>query len=345
MRSSKGVVFGIAAVSAVASGARPAQADSRSVAEALFRDGTQLLGANRIDEACPKLAESQKLDPALGTLFYLAVCHEQQGLTATAWSEFTSATEWAERTNQPERIAFGRKHLQDLNEKLSTVVLQAESAFGLELRLDDGLLSTAAIGTPLPLDPGRHVIVASAPGHQPWQTTVNVESTGQALSVTIPALTAVTLAPKEKTKPLEADSEPPLSGQISEATQAPAAPHSPTNVLLWTAASVTGASAVLGTVFGIMTFGARDRAISECPGNVCGPGGFDDIDRARSFATVSTVSFGVGLAAAIATGYLWLRGDGVSNHSTSATTSGPSIFVSPSGSQKQASITLTARIP
>ena len=37
-------------------------------ADALFKEGRALLDAKKFDEACPKLAESQRLDPGAGTL-------------------------------------------------------------------------------------------------------------------------------------------------------------------------------------------------------------------------------------------------------------------------------------
>jgi len=46
------------------------------LADALFRQGRELLEQERFAEACVKLAESQRLDPKLATLMYLADCHE-----------------------------------------------------------------------------------------------------------------------------------------------------------------------------------------------------------------------------------------------------------------------------
>ena len=56
----------------------------RAIAEALFRDGKALIAAERINDACAKFQESERLDPALGTLLHLATCYAQVGKTASA---------------------------------------------------------------------------------------------------------------------------------------------------------------------------------------------------------------------------------------------------------------------
>jgi hypothetical protein len=93
-------------------------------------------------------------------------------------------------------------------------------------------------------------------------------------------------------------------------------------------------------VFGALAFGARDTAQSDCPNNRCVPGGLAEIDRARTYATVSTVGFGAGIAAAAATAYFWIRGQAGTIPRTSG--SGP-VTVVPGVGAHEASLSLLGR--
>src|SRR6478609_5986805 len=65
-----------------------ASAANTSAAEALFSEARGLLERGNFSEACAKFEESERLDPGMGTEFYLAKCWEQVGKTASAWAMF-----------------------------------------------------------------------------------------------------------------------------------------------------------------------------------------------------------------------------------------------------------------
>src|SRR5829696_5855787 len=88
-------------------------------AEALFTEGRRLLAERRYAEACAKLAESQRLDPAIGTLLNLADCHEKNGQTASAWARFREAAEAARRAGDATREKVAARRASALDEKLS----------------------------------------------------------------------------------------------------------------------------------------------------------------------------------------------------------------------------------
>lgn len=167
-----------------------AQSDA-AMAESLFREGKRLMGENKPAEACPKFAESFRLDAGLGTLLNLAACHEAEGKLASAWAKFTEAETRARREGDNARAEFAAAHGRALEPRLSRLVIvlaPGASTEGLDIAIDDRHLSSAAFGLPMPVDPGTHHVTATAPGKKPWTSDIATPAEGQSAAVTIPVL-------------------------------------------------------------------------------------------------------------------------------------------------------------
>src|SRR5438067_2494545 len=80
-----------------------------AAAESLFFAARTLMNENKFAEACPKLEESLRLDPGLGTQFNLADCNEHIGKITTAWAGFLEVAALAKAANQPDRDKLARK--------------------------------------------------------------------------------------------------------------------------------------------------------------------------------------------------------------------------------------------
>src|SRR5512142_799528 len=61
-----------------------AQPRDPAAADRLFKEGREAFDKGDYATACPKFAESQKADPAPGTILNLALCEERQGKVANA---------------------------------------------------------------------------------------------------------------------------------------------------------------------------------------------------------------------------------------------------------------------
>jgi hypothetical protein len=161
----------------------------RLSAEALFSEGLRLMQANDYAAACPKLSASYRLDPGIGTLLYLADCYESQGKTASAWITFREAVFLARKAGDAEREQAALEHADALRPKLTSLQLQmAKPPAGLTLILDDHTLAAEVLNVPLPVDPGVHQLVATAPNAVPWSQSFTIEPTASVIPLTIPPL-------------------------------------------------------------------------------------------------------------------------------------------------------------
>ncbi len=88
------------------------------------------------------------------------------------------------------RATLAQQFLAELEPSLSKLTIQTSSApeLGLRVSLDSEALNEAKLGIEFPVDPGEHVLEATAPGHSPWSTRFFVPSS-MSTQIQIPALT------------------------------------------------------------------------------------------------------------------------------------------------------------
>lgn len=176
---------------------RHAAADPATAAAA-FKQADDLRKQGKWADACPLFEASYNADPQLGVLLHLADCHEHVGRTATAWAEFNDAVGLAHAKNDP-REAAARKRADALTPKLAKLRIAAPKTVVSGLVVRRGTVDiTALVGGEIPLDPGEHEIVASAPGFSEWRQKVTVQP-GAVTDLQIPALEKVVVKPVETT--------------------------------------------------------------------------------------------------------------------------------------------------
>ncbi len=265
----------------------------RVLANALFDEARKLMAEGRFDEACPKFAESQRLQPGGGTLLNLGVCHEKQGKTATAWGELKAALAMARRDGRADREALALERIAAIEPTLSYLTLRVRDEArvpGLVVKLDGVTVAAPSWGTAQPVDPGAHEVEGAAPGRETFTLKLSVAPTGQRALVEIPELRALEIAPG-------AESRIELSGH-----------H--------VASIVSGSIGVVGIAFGI-GFGvaASDQWSSSdaaCPTpTTCTPTGAEAALDAGRQADVATVAFVVGGAGLGLGAILWAIGPSV----------------------------------
>jgi tetratricopeptide (TPR) repeat protein len=268
-----------------------AQSGDPAAAEALFAAGRAAFDSGDYDSACAKFAESQRLDPAAGTLINLAACNERRGRLASAWENWREALSMLR--SDDERLPGVERRKADLEARLPRLdvrVAQGAPA-GVEVSRDGVALGPAALGLPLPIDPGPHRIEVTAPGRVPRVYEVEaVEGRVTELVVQAgdPFLT-----------PQPAATAPP--------TEAP--PKKDGNDTLrfvgYAVAGVGLVSVGTGAVTGLLALDRKNTIEETCEKNgesyACPPDGVDAANSGETLATVSTITTIAGLAL-VATG-------------------------------------------
>ncbi|HEY8038147.1 MAG TPA: hypothetical protein VIF15_00060 [Polyangiaceae bacterium] len=287
-------------------GNQPSATDARALAETLFFTARGLMEAGRYAEACGKLSESYRLDPASGTLLNLAVCNQKIGKIASAWGEFRDAQAEARRMNRPDREQLATQNIAAIEPELPFLAIKVPAAVrsipGLEITRNGVPLQSGAWDTELPVDPGQVEIVERAPLYKPKTLHVTVANKEHA---------SLEAAPLELA-PVERPPEPFWTGRRTWGV-----------VLVGAGVLAAGA----GTFFGLDSINSRKNSDSSCPTmdgeRRCTQQGVDDMNKARTSAWISDIGFGVAVVG-VGLGTYFLFTGGSSHEQAAAPTIGSS---------------------
>lgn len=270
----------------------PAWSDVRDPAgaEALFRQARELVKQGDFKTACPKFAESQRLDPGVGTLLNLAQCEEKTGKIASAWQHYQEAIDQLAATDPRHGLATtSAKAISARVPKLS-IRLAPSAAAETKVSRDGVLLGAASLGTALPVDPGKHVVTVSAPGRSQgrFEATLGEGETKQI------EVEAGEIADTSTHAPVQLGGTPRAISPVSD--DGPLRDGTSSQKMIGFALGGIGVVGLgLGTYFALRANSKNDEALQHCSDTTCrDQAGIDLTNESRSAGKISIASFVVG---------------------------------------------------
>jgi hypothetical protein len=207
-----------------ASTAGAASPEDRAAARRHSSQAEKLKKRGQLAEACQELEQVERLDPKLPTLIELAECTEQLGKLVEAQAWWALARDRAKRDEKPQSKAKAEARLVATQKRVARLTLQlaANAPAGVQVLSDDAVLDATSLGSAQPMNPGEHVIVVKAAGHDDAKYSVKLaDGDNQTLAIAAGPATAA-----------RAPSAPaPAAPVVPAAPPAPTVVAAPTNVM------------------------------------------------------------------------------------------------------------------
>lgn len=284
--------------------ARADEASAQDIAQArqLGQQAQAAYDAQNFAEAEKLFAAAQKLYPVAPTLTLgLARSQTKLGKFVAAQEGYNRIVrEWSQVPNPSpafkDALEAAKAELPPVSAKLASVVITVEGPPSPVVAIDGQNVPVAALGLRRPVDPGTHVVKASADGWTSAETTFKVESAANAEA-------KLTLQ-KNPDAPVAASGTIPDGGNAASAG-ADGHRGKTNRTLALVAFGVGGAGLVMGAVTGILAIGKHGDLSDSCPNGTCSADRRDDVDSYKTMGTLSTVGFIVAGVGAAAGAVLW----------------------------------------
>jgi hypothetical protein len=240
--------------------------------------------------ACARFEESQRLDPAAGTLMNWAECLSRQGKPASARLKWREALDALAPNDDRRTAAQQRLTALDAVVPRLEIRLDTNAPAGTSVARDGVAVDPLTLGLAMPVDPGPHRIEVSASGHMRSEIVLTLAE-GEHRTVTVGA-------------------GPPIVVASERVTDDASEPHHGVPAGAWIAGGIGAASLLTGATFGILAIVAKGQMQDDCSkvsGQLlCRPQGLDAAHRGETYATIANVTVPLGLFGLGLGGYiLW----------------------------------------
>lgn len=308
----------VAGLMLIAPPARAQPTDSVAAAEQLFEQARALFDQGKFAEACPRFGASYKLDAALGTLLNMATCYEMLGQVASAWGYYREVVIRATKAGEQSRIDIARARIAALEPRLPKLTIAApKQAFpGLNVTRDDAPIDVAVLGADMYVDPGEHVVTASATGAKPFTTKITlVEGESKTVEIVLEA----------------APNQPQPTGPVTTIVREELDPGKSRRMFGLTIAGAGAVALITGVSFGFAARASWNEAFDEdlCDRMTreCTPEGQDLTRTARTRALVANIVGGTGIAMLAAGVILYVTAPGRTDVAVTPTSGGATVSV------------------
>lgn len=291
------VACAAALTTAPAARAEPSLSD-RETARSLMEDGDGKRDKGDLDGALKSYKAADAIMHVPTTGLEVARVQAQLGRLLEARETLSRVSRIPVKPNEPAPFAAARKAAEQLSDELAAripaitfAVRGVDPGTPPRITVDGEVIPPAAIQAPRKVNPGRHVVAASAGA---------VEKTEE-----------VTLAEGE-TKGVSFDLSPPAAPAESGEADGTAQGGGPGKALAIGGFALGAVGVGVGSVTGLMHLSKVGDVKKDCVGDVCPPSRADDIDSAKTLGTISTIAFvagAVGIGVGVA-GLVMSSGDG-----------------------------------
>jgi hypothetical protein len=316
-----GAALALALALALASPLAHAQGDDakRSAARSFATDGLAAYNAGQYEKAIDLFSRAEALVHAPPHQLYIARASVKVGKLVHAKELYVKITREELGSGAPKAFADAQasaaSELAGIEARIPKVTINVTGAgaASAKVTMDGAEVPAALIGAPQPVDPGAHVLRATAEGYQP--------ASDVRLDIAEKASESATLVVDTPVR-----TEPVATVTTSTKSEGPSGFR---KVSPFLAFGVGVAGIAVGTVFMFKNRGDRDDADAICAGGRCPSARrseIEDLDQSADKAeTLSLIGYGVGAAGIIAGAVLLI----VNGASSSETTTG--LVVTPNG--------------